>query len=275
MSRAAGWSHLRRTISKSPFSALTPVYRQFIAEANTYIEEVMAKKRSCGFIDATESYQGETPASNMNTPVITSISSDTPACMELMESKDVKVGKKKYRATVEHTSTASEGGHTIHDTTYEVDYAAIILQRAMKWFMKGVADLDNQDVHFPDQSHGFSTVLANVHRAHPRISTSWRDDDDVVRLYEVSNYESAGVWIESSGEPCLVIWASFDDGTDCMRLLYTEQLVKRDKDVDDEGQWLILDTGTGEHLQDMGTYIKADGKAQGPLLSENETKAEA
>lgn len=61
----------------------------------------MAKKRSCGFIDATESYQGETPASNMNTPVITSISSDTPACMELMESKDVKVGKKKYRATVE------------------------------------------------------------------------------------------------------------------------------------------------------------------------------
>lgn len=73
---------------------------------------------------------------------------------------------------LQHTSTASEGGHTIHDTTYEVDYAAIILQRAMKWFMKGVADLDNQDVHFPDQSHGFSTVLANVHRAHPRISTS-------------------------------------------------------------------------------------------------------
>lgn len=109
-------------------------------------------------------------------------------------------------------------------------------------------------------------VPCSIH--HYSCCFRWRDDDDVVRLYEVSNYESAGVWIESSGEPCLVIWASFDDGTDCMRLLYTEQLVKRDKDVDDEGQWLILDTGTGEHLQDMGTYIKADGKAQGPLLSE-------
>lgn len=73
---------------------------------------------------------------------------------------------------LQHTSTATEGGLTIHDTTYEVDYAAIILQKAMKWFMLGVADLDNQDVHFPDQSHGFSTVLANVHRAHPRISTA-------------------------------------------------------------------------------------------------------
>lgn len=74
---------------------------------------------------------------------------------------------------VQQTSTANEGGCTIHDTTYEVDYAAIILQKSMKWFMEGVADLDSQDVHFPEQSHGFSTVLANVHRAHPRISTAY------------------------------------------------------------------------------------------------------
>lgn len=74
---------------------------------------------------------------------------------------------------VQHTSTANQDGYTIHDTTYEVDYAAIILQKSMKWFMKGVADLDAADVHYPDQSHGFSTILANVHRAHPRISTAY------------------------------------------------------------------------------------------------------
>lgn len=100
------------------------------------------------------------------------------------------------------------------------------------------------------------------------VPCRWLDDDDVIRLYEVKEYESAGVWIESSGEPCLVVWASFEDGTDCMRLLYAGQLVKREKDVTAEGQWLILDVGSGEHLRDMTTHIKADGKAQGPILSE-------
>lgn len=65
-----------------------------------------------------------------------------------------------------------------------------------------------------------------------------------------------------------MIWASFDDGTECMRLLYAGEVVKRAKDVSDEGQWLVLDAGEGDHLQDMGSYIKCDGKAQGPMLVE-------
>lgn len=60
----------------------------------------MAKKHSSGVLDTTESCQGET-ASNVNTPTITSINADTPACMELMDKKDVKVGRKRYRASVE------------------------------------------------------------------------------------------------------------------------------------------------------------------------------
>eukprot|EP00892_Ulva_mutabilis_P001812 jgi/Ulvmu1/11631/UM008_0035.1 len=229
----------------------------------------MAKKRSYTQVDAVESCHGETPVTYTATPVITSISSDTAACVELMAKKTVKVGKKKYTASVEHTSTAKEDGYTIHDTTYEVDYAAIILQKSMKWFMKGVADLDSQDVHYPDQSHGFSTVLANVHRAHPRISTAWLDGDDVIRLYEVRQYESAGVWIESAGEPCLVIWASFDDGTECMRLLYSGEMMQKPKDIDDEGQWIVLDEGEGGHLVNNGDHIKCDNPARGPMLVEN------
>lgn len=90
----------------------------------------------------------------------------------------------------------------------------------------------------------------------------------MIRLYEVRHYESAGVWIESAGEPCLVIWAAFDDGTECMRLLYSGEMVRRPKDVTDAGQWLVLDAGEGDHLQDMDTYIKCDGDAHGPLLAE-------
>lgn len=111
-------------------------------------------------------------------------------------------------------------------------------------------------------------MVAEFPAQHNTVPSRWLDDDDVIRLYEVKEYESAGVWIESSGEPCLVIYASFEDGTDCMRLLYAGQLVKREKDVSAEGQWLLLDVGSGEHLSDMTTYIKADGKAQGPILSE-------
>lgn len=61
----------------------------------------MAKKRSAGHLDAADSCHGETPLDYTSAPVITSISSDTPACVELMEKKTVKVGKKKYVASVE------------------------------------------------------------------------------------------------------------------------------------------------------------------------------
>lgn len=70
----------------------------------------MAKKHSSGVPDTTESCQGET-ASNINTPVITSINADTPACKELMDRTDVKVGKKRYRASVQ-----------VRDLTHQVMY---------------------------------------------------------------------------------------------------------------------------------------------------------
>lgn len=93
---------------------------------------------------------------------------------------------------------------------------------------------------------------------------------DEVELYEVTSYESAGVWIESADTPCLVVWARFDDGTEHMRLLYEGELRRTADEVTEEGQWIILDVGTGDHLQDLGDGkgIKADGKAQGPILTE-------
>lgn len=63
-------------------------------------------------------------------------------------------------------------GHTMAETTPEVPYEAIALGKKMPWFIKMVEDLEQSEQEYPHSSHGFSRVLANVHRAHPPLSFS-------------------------------------------------------------------------------------------------------
>jgi hypothetical protein len=64
-------------------------------------------------------------------------------------------------------------GMTINDTTHEVCYKSIALGQKCPWFMEHVADLEHDSVEYPHSSHGFSTVLANVHRAHPKLAFAY------------------------------------------------------------------------------------------------------
>jgi hypothetical protein len=65
------------------------------------------------------------------------------------------------------------------------------------------------------------------------------DRPEEVTLYEVLEYESAGLWVDSSGHVCMPIRALFSDGETQTRLLYSSTLRKRDEDVDTETQWVL------------------------------------
>jgi hypothetical protein len=62
-----------------------------------------------------------------------------------------------------------------------------------------------------------------------------------VQLFEIGGYESAGVWIDSTGAPCLVIRARLRDDSHAMLLLYEKTKLCYDEKAVAEGQWMALD----------------------------------
>jgi hypothetical protein len=62
------------------------------------------------------------------------------------------------------------------------------------------------------------------------------------RLCQLAVYESAGVWIDCAGKPCLVLNALFQSGRvrRVMKLLYEEDWVQTEADVVRQGQWLSV-----------------------------------
>ena len=63
-----------------------------------------------------------------------------------------------------------DAGEHIEETTYEVDYRAIVFGKQCPWFTETVAALVKSGHEMPSESHGFSRALTNVHRAHPALS---------------------------------------------------------------------------------------------------------
>jgi hypothetical protein len=60
-----------------------------------------------------------------------------------------------------------------------------------------------------------------------------------VQLFDIVQYESAGMWVDSGGYPCLPIRGLFSDGQWDTQVLYSSNLRKSPKYVTRESQWVI------------------------------------
>jgi hypothetical protein len=86
---------------------------------------------------------------------------------------------------------------------------------------------------------------------HIKTSISWRvpcsnrrscryldEDTGKITLYDILKYESAGIWVDSLGYPCLPIMAVFEDDEQEMRLLYSSNYRSSRRAVNSETQWI-------------------------------------
>ena len=82
------------------------------------------------------------------------------------------------------------------------------------------------------------------------------DEDDAkeetFNFYEVEEYESAGVWRDSEGKPCLVIQARYEGEADAaVHMLYEESRrtkLPKDSQTTQSCLWVVMDAGRGGHL---------------------------
>ena len=90
-------------------------------------------------------------------------------------------------------------------------------------------------------------------------------------LYAIREYESAGVWRDTTGMPCLVIRAKYKEKGEpaeyATHMLYeatrrpTEAAVYKD---DLQSLWVVHSVGTGGHLSKAGQKVLCDGPCRGP-----------
>jgi len=63
----------------------------------------------------------------------------------------------------------------------------------------------------------------------------------VVKPYKAKRWMSAGLWSDSDGDPCLVIWAEFQDGHKDMFLLYANEMRASEKAIEEADEWCCLE----------------------------------
>eukprot|EP00892_Ulva_mutabilis_P002628 jgi/Ulvmu1/12366/UM009_0012.1 len=146
--------------------------------------------------------------------------------------------------------------------TGDVDFGSIATGSSGEhaWFHAALAAWRRAGLPHPVGSHGVSTLLARIHRTRPALSCTFPDSEEPSQsraqhssgdggggaavLAAVTDYTSAGVWIDSCGAPCLVLRVRFADGTQAPRLLHEGTCVNG-----------AADGGSGGPLQPGGGHL--------------------
>ena len=68
------------------------------------------------------------------------------------------------------------------------------------------------------------------------------EDSGTVKVqgFEMTRYESAGLWSDERQQPCLVVRATFEDGEQGMYLLYRYNMVRAADGILEQCQWCIM-----------------------------------